>query len=69
MGKKRYTTDQIEDAWKAYRDTWCFKYLKGGNTHIAKIKPETSQDAVSNLERVRYNQVMGFPKFLRMIHA
>ena len=69
MRKKKYSIDQIDDAWTAYRERWCFKYIKDGEKYINHQKPSMEDGPVTKLERVRYSQVMGFPKFLRTIHG
>jgi len=69
--KKKYTIDQITDAWEAYSTKRCFRYLKGGHTYIHHQKPDASDtsEPITKLENVKYSQVMGFPQFLRTING
>ena len=66
---KKYTPDEIQSAWINYQESWCFRYLKAGKQYISEAKPETSKEAVTKLERVRYRDVMSFPKFLKVKHG
>lgn len=66
---KRYTQKQIEDAWESYSDMWCFRYNQAGMVHITKDKPDTSEQGIVNLERMRYREVMGFPRFLKVLNG
>ena len=65
---RKYSLKQIEIAWGSYTGTWCFKYLKNGEKRISETKPPVGEP-VTKLERVRYSQVMGFPRFLKVIYG
>ena len=62
MGKT-YTIDEIDKAWKTYKEDWCFKYLVQGKWKFSIEKP--TDDHITAIRRVRFNDVIDFPAYIK----
>ena len=64
MDTKKYTLDELEKLWTEYHARFVYRYLTAGKWKISETKPRG--DTILKVEYHRYNDIVSFPKFLRI---
>ena len=63
---KKYTLQDIKDAWETYRKAKGWRVLRAGKWTLYMGKPDTT-DGATSVEMINIRHFVSFPKYLEML--
>lgn len=69
MEEPIYTKQQIDSAWKEYKETMVLRGLKDGKKVVLPLSAGANLEGFTSAQMIKLSSVMSFPKFLEKEHA
>ena len=63
---KKYTLEDIKDAWETYQKAKGWRVLRAGKRSLYMSKPDTT-DGATSVDFVKVRHFVSFPKYLEML--